>query len=202
MNIYTIYKATNIKNGKCYIGFDSNWPKRKNDHIREANRNKSNFIIHKALRKYGIDCFSWDIIYQSLDRNHCLNVMENYFIQIYDSYNNGYNMTLGGDGTLGIKVSQKTRNKLRKANTGRIVTEQTKQKISNTIKNHIVTEQTRQKIAEGHAKEFIITEPTGKIIKVKNLNKYCRENNLNLGNLHGVALGKRNHHKGYKCRYP
>ena len=70
-----------------------------------ANKNKSNFIIHKALRKYGIDCFSWDIIYQSLDRNHCLNVMENYFIMEYKTYiklpnNKGYNMTIGGDGVL------------------------------------------------------------------------------------------------------
>jgi hypothetical protein len=32
MNIYSIYKATNIKNSKSYIGFDSHWPKRRSEH--------------------------------------------------------------------------------------------------------------------------------------------------------------------------
>jgi len=39
MNIYSIYKATNKITGKIYIGFDSNWPKRKKRHLSNSFNN-------------------------------------------------------------------------------------------------------------------------------------------------------------------
>ena len=36
--IFSIYKATNLINDKCYIGFDSNWPNRKNIHEIHINK--------------------------------------------------------------------------------------------------------------------------------------------------------------------
>jgi group I intron endonuclease len=100
MNIYSIYKATNKINGKCYIGFDSNWPNRKSYH--KSFYKKQNYKFYLAIRKHGFDNFQWELLYQSKDVEHTLNVMENYFIIEYDSYNKGYNSTLGGDGVLGI----------------------------------------------------------------------------------------------------
>lgn len=109
MNIYTIYKATNIINGKVYIGFDSNWPNRKLNHY-YAHRSKKcpNYYFYRALKKHGWDNFEWTIIYQSLDLEHCLNKMETHFIIEYRSFVkfdncNGYNATMGGQGTLGKK---------------------------------------------------------------------------------------------------
>lgn len=55
------------------------------------------------MRKYGWNNFQSEIIYQSLDGNHTLKFMENFFIREYDSFYNGYNSTLGGDGILGFK---------------------------------------------------------------------------------------------------
>jgi len=101
MSIYSIYKATNIKNGKIYIGFDSSWPKRKNAHKcyhKKSSENK----FYRAIKKYGWKSFEWEVIYQSKDREHTLKIMENFFINQYNSFKNGYNSTLGGDGTLGI----------------------------------------------------------------------------------------------------
>lgn len=114
MTIFIIYKVTNKINGKIYIGFDSNWPHRKNVHKRESNiKNKEqyNSKFHRAIRKYKSTSFEWEIICQSLDGDYLLNEMEPYFIQYYNTFQNGYNMTLGGDGCLGREWSKKSKTK-------------------------------------------------------------------------------------------
>jgi hypothetical protein len=42
--------------------------------------------------------------------------MEKYFIQEYNSFHNGYNSTLGGDGTFGLVLSQETRKRISEGN--------------------------------------------------------------------------------------
>jgi group I intron endonuclease len=122
MYIYTIYRATNSINGKVYIGFDSNWPSRISTH--RSKISKLNRPLYNALYKYGWEKFSWEAIYQSKDGYHTLNVMENYFITEYRSYAgfddcNGYNLTLGGDGSLGYINSEETKNKKSLAKKGK-----------------------------------------------------------------------------------
>lgn len=106
MQIYTIYKVSNKINNKVYIGFDSNWPKRKKTHLRNSKnvtQKDYNSALHSALRKYGENNFDWGIIYQSLYKYYTINVMEKYFITEYNSYGNkGYNLTKGGEGTFGF----------------------------------------------------------------------------------------------------
>ena len=106
MNIYSIYKATNKTNGKCYIGFDSNWPQRMWEHKSPVNYNKK-YKFYNALRKYGLDNFEWEILYQSKDKEYTLKIMETFFIKQYDSMNCGYNSTMGGEGQFGAKHSRK-----------------------------------------------------------------------------------------------
>ena len=96
----TIYKSTNTINGKSYIGFDSAWPKRMNRHLENANYNREG-KFYDAIRKYGWDKFQWEILYQSKDKEHTLNVMETQFIREYNTFNQGYNMTEGGEGCFG-----------------------------------------------------------------------------------------------------
>lgn len=52
-----------------------------------------------------------------------------------------------------------------------------------------------------HQKEYIITRPNGKEEIIKNLNKFCKTNDLNSGAMSQVTLGNVNQHRGYKCRY-
>jgi group I intron endonuclease len=141
MNIYSsIYRCYNILTGKSYIGYDSNWPSRKSKHIYDyLNKKSPNYNCHfyKALRKYGIENFSWEILYQSWDKKYCLNVMESFFIEQYDSFNNGYNMTKGGEGTLG-----------KKSWLGKKHTEETKIKISLSLKRKIRSEQHSENISK------------------------------------------------------
>jgi len=100
MNIYTIYKATNIINNKVYVGFTSLAPEeRVSAHLKNVKTIDTKF--YNAIKKYGKENFLWEIIYQSLDYEHTLKVMENYFIIEYDSFKNGYNSTLGGEGCPG-----------------------------------------------------------------------------------------------------
>lgn len=98
MNIYSIYKATNNINNKVYIGYTSkSLEKRKEEHIQRAIK-ESKTRFHKAIIKYGEQNFTWELIYQSLDKNYCKKIMEPHFIQEFDSYGTGYNGTKGGDG--------------------------------------------------------------------------------------------------------
>jgi group I intron endonuclease len=107
MIIYSIYRATNKINGKVYIGFDSEWPKRKKSHYYNHRSSPCpKWPFYNALKKYGWDNFQWEILYQSKDGEHCKNYMENYFIVENRSFIgftdcNGYNSTLGGEGSLG-----------------------------------------------------------------------------------------------------
>jgi group I intron endonuclease len=121
MNIYTIYKSTNLKNGKSYIGFDSDYPQRKLDH--KYLYIKQDTVFYRAIRKYGWDSFSWEIIYQSKDKDHTKNIMENYFILEHKTYIHnkeiyGYNMTLGGEGVFGYVPSKESKEKISKSKLG------------------------------------------------------------------------------------
>ena len=107
--IFTIYKATNIINGKIYIGFDSKWPNRQKNHKNSYLKLGQKF--YRAIRKYGWDNFEWSVIYQSKDKQHTLTVMEPFFIKQYNSFGQyGYNLTTGGEGTFGYKFNQNTIN--------------------------------------------------------------------------------------------
>lgn len=118
MNIYAIYKVTNIITGKVYIGFTYRWNKRKQEHKRDS-KNK-NTKLYKSIRKHGWNNFTWQIIYQSLDFEHCKNFMETYFITEHDSFKNGYNETMGGEGTIGFTyvASKSQKEKIRQSKLG------------------------------------------------------------------------------------
>lgn len=114
MIIYSIYKCVNTINGKVYIGFDSNWPNRLTVHKSASKKQDSKF--YHAIRKYGWDNFEWSVLYQSTDRQHTLKEMENHFICEYDSFTNGYNSTLGGDGCFGLILSEEAKKKISEGN--------------------------------------------------------------------------------------
>jgi group I intron endonuclease len=138
MIIYTIYKCVNTINGKVYVGFDSQWPNRQKIH--KSNHKKVCYKFYNAILKYGWENFEWTIIYQSKDREHTLKTMEPQFIKEYDSFKNGYNSTLGGEGVFGLKrkfskeeIENKRKfmlgNQIGKANKGKFFSEERKQKL-------------------------------------------------------------------------
>lgn len=48
-------------------------------------------------------------------------------------------------------------------------------------------------------KKYSFLSPSGEILFIKNLTRFCQENNLSKGNMHSVYTGKRISHKGYKA---
>lgn len=95
-----IYKITNLITGKVYIGqsrdIKARWEKHKSVYKNQENHR---YKLYRAMNKYGLQNFLFEVIQEcKIDQ---LNEKEQYWIQFYDSYNNGYNMTLGGDGFVG-----------------------------------------------------------------------------------------------------
>lgn len=91
-----IYKITNKVNEKIYIGkTEQSIEKRFQQHCKDSQRdNIQNRPLYKAMNKYGIDSFSVELI----EETDCPEEREQYWIKLYDSFRNGYNATLGGDG--------------------------------------------------------------------------------------------------------
>ena len=96
-NICGIYIIKNTVNNKVYIGQSVNVQVRWYAHCNSAkcDRRDSYTKIHKAMRELGLENFYYEI----LEECHIsdLNEKEKYYIQYYNSYFNGYNMTLGGE---------------------------------------------------------------------------------------------------------
>ena len=108
-----IYKITNNLNNKIYIGLKTLTVKESKSYY------GSGTAIKNAIKKYGKHNFTKTILEHNVADWDLLKEREQYWIEYYDSYNNGYNMTLGGDGTLGHIVSDETKEKLRKAFKGK-----------------------------------------------------------------------------------
>lgn len=94
-----IYKITNKINNKCYIGQSKNISKRWKNHKNSAynpNEKSYNYPLYRAFRKYGLENFSFEILEECSIKD--LNQKEKYYINKFNSFFNGYNLTLGGDG--------------------------------------------------------------------------------------------------------
>lgn len=94
-----IYKIQNLINGKIYIGQSVSIEKRWAAHRYAGRNKKDNYPIHKAMVKYGVENFSFEII-ELCDKDQ-LNEKEVYWISVYDSYKNGYNATPGASNVQG-----------------------------------------------------------------------------------------------------
>lgn len=142
--IGTIYKLTSPSN-KCYIGQTINLVERKRT-LYNPNKYYSGHRLDNAIKKYGIENFQYEIIIQIVESNkeklrEKLDELEKFYIEKYDSYNNGYNMTLGGSGSNGCFQTEESKRKIsekakgRKGSMlGRHLTEEQRNKISNFAK--------------------------------------------------------------------
>ena len=93
-----IYKITNNLNGKCYIGQSINIETRWKQHISESKNLRRHYKIHIALNEFGIENFTFEVLEECpLDIN-ILNEKERYWIKYYNSFEEGYNSTKGGQG--------------------------------------------------------------------------------------------------------
>jgi group I intron endonuclease len=95
-----IYKWTHIASGRCYIGQSTQEPNRRRlEHISHSRYSERTYHFHNALRKYGIEAFTWEVLAHAKDIAE-LNLLEKQYIQKFDSIDNGFNIRNGGNNKL------------------------------------------------------------------------------------------------------
>ena len=103
-----IYKITNKINNKCYIGQSVDIQQRWSKHLSAFNgEHTPDYKIYRAFEKYGLQNFTFEVI-EECEQQH-LDEREIYWIEFYNSFAEGYNMSLGGracNGTNDKKVYQ------------------------------------------------------------------------------------------------
>lgn len=93
---YYIYKYTNKLNGMVYIGKSKRIRQRIWQHMRCYEKEDS--LIHRDIKKYGIENFDVDIIDETDNEKDSV-FLERFYIEKYNSiYPNGYNQNRGGVG--------------------------------------------------------------------------------------------------------
>jgi group I intron endonuclease len=297
--IYSIYKITNRRNGKVYIGYTENYVRRWYTHLHKYLSSNEHPKLYRAMRKYGIENFHFEIIYQSKDFHYTKKEMERIFISKYDSIALGYNIAIGGEGYAAMKGKKHTENAKRKISesstrtwkehpeyltqmsarhSGKVMTKESRLKMSiaklspnitklnnkewlienyqnqrksvfalckelhmcrKTVKHALekfgiprhsyiksapkakwskerreaqskrqigrglgkkTSEETRQKQSKSHRKyTYEITFPDNHIEITNNLPEFCKKHGLIATIMSRVLLGKRPHHKGFKC---
>lgn len=113
-NISGIYAWENQINGKMYIGKATNIYRRVYEEMNGFHNNRHQNLkkLYNAVKKYGINNFYVIKLLECPKEFLCK--IEKLLINYYDSKNNGYNITFGGEGTLGHKVSKEQIDKQKK----------------------------------------------------------------------------------------
>lgn len=101
-----IYKVTCTVTNKVYIGqtkrnIDIRW-KEHSRHCYEKSCSNYDCKFYRAIRKYGIGSFKLETLEIVTEKNKCtltkrLNYLETFYINKYNSFKKGYNMSLGGE---------------------------------------------------------------------------------------------------------
>ena len=164
-----IYKITNLVNNKIYIGKTKNIEKRWKRHIYLA---KTGFKRHlyEAMRKYGIDNFSIEIIDECKDGEE--DIREKYWIRKTQSYKNtiGYNKSFGGEGgnTWSLNNHKKeTSEKISEKSKGHKLSEEARKRIAESKKGKPLPKETREKISFTLKHKYETGELVPKIIPNK-----------------------------------
>lgn len=138
--------------GKYYIGQTINEQHRRRV-FNTLNCTYGGKKIDTARKKYGPENFEYTVLMEvkgdnSEEVQKYLNILEVGFIKMYDSYNNGYNSTEGGDSV--FKITEEIREKMRNSHIGKQRSEESKLKQSKNSRGRQVSEETRKKISKSH----------------------------------------------------
>lgn len=164
-----IYKLTCNITGKVYIGKTLDVDRRMLQHSKITP--KYSHHLANAIKKYGIESFTEEVIFEveSEDRavlNTALSNAEKTYIKQYNSYKNGYNSTIGGEGTSGFHWLESSKKKVSESLKKFFKSERGKAQIAHTalcIKNRKVSEETKKKIGKVHRGKTMTEESKNKI---------------------------------------
>ena len=107
-----IYGYTNLESGKMYIGQTLHPERRWNAHRYGKYKNGWHKDYQNNPDKYEYSVIEYDVPEDKLDER------EIFWIKFFDSYNNGYNLTEGGNSTRGYKHTEEYKLHLSKLHSG------------------------------------------------------------------------------------
>lgn len=200
-----IYKIENMLNHKMYIGKTDYFTveRRWAEHIRAINREDcKNRALYRAMKKYGIENFEFSII-EETDKT---SEREEFWIAFYDTYNNGYNSTLGGDGRAYVHIDIK---ELKKYYRNHNFKETAKhfnvahKTLRNIMKQNNIEIESSQSIMKNNSTSVLQLSMDGEIVCTYNS---CHEaemiiSGVNSGHISKVCRGIRKSAYGYKWQY-
>ena len=93
------------------------------------------------------------------------------------------------------RMTPEVRKKMSMTKRGRKLTEEHKTKIGIGRTGKLQPQSQKDKVSAALSKEWLITEPDGTSYEIKNLRQWCKQHNVDGGNL--MSHGKS---KGYKCQ--
>lgn len=134
--MFYVYAITNSVNGKKYIGITNDITRRFRQHKSQLKYGKHpNVKLQRAYNKYGQDKFDFSVLEELECSKKELADREIYYISKYDSCDNGYNLTYGGDNYGNNVITEKTKQLLRTVKLGYKESEETKKRKSIAMKN-------------------------------------------------------------------
>lgn len=145
-----IYLIENTLNQKKYVGqTKQRLSKRIYQHFQQARLGAETPLYH-ALRKYSRDTFR--IV--TLEETDLLDERERHYIELYNTYEEGYNCDKGGQGTVssGFKHSEETRRKMSASKKGKPSHRKGKTGIHSAESNRKRSESLKKAYAEGKRK--------------------------------------------------
>lgn len=155
--MYVVYRHTCLKTNKSYVGFTKrSINQRWIEHVKNARRDVK-YKLNAALRKHGTWCWKHDILERCDSFDEAL-LAERRWINTFDTYRCGYNMTLGGDGVCVTQRSLKHRQNLSLAAKRRTQEEKDRWRAVNVGRKH--SKKTRdswskQRTGRKHSQETI-----------------------------------------------
>jgi len=212
MSYGIVYKATNIVDGKSYIGRTvRTLRERKNCHL-SASKNKDYYkaVFYNAIRKHEFENFVWQIL-ECCDDSCSLSMAEEWYIRYFRTkVPYGYNMSFGGGSNKGWKMPEESRLKIKQARFGTKQPLLVRRKISesNLKVQYLVDRNGNRNGMYGKrgnnsptAKKYVVTFPDGREECIVGIRDFSRKEGLDSSSLVKCAKGKYGSHKGYRCRY-
>ena len=194
-----VYVLRNNINNKVYVGQTIRTLNRRiTAHMLKV-KNGSKLPIHCAIRKYGINNFTIQVVKCPYKEQWALDWLEQTLIDDLDAMApNGYNLTEGG---MGGKPSKETRKKMSVSRMGVEPWNKGKKRPDCAGDNNYF--HTHISIGKEHprAVSVVLIHPDNKEESFDCITDIERKYGLNHSALSRVAKGKRNHHKNYKCYY-
>lgn len=168
----SIYCIENKVNGKKYIGLTKNLRKRFRQHKKNLrNGNHHNRHLQNAWDKYGEINFIFKHLESQIPLTR-IEEKEKYYIELYQSFINGYNLTSGGESSK--EFSDETIKRMIRSGKEKVFTEEHKKNISKSLKGNnngmygrSHSKDTRQKISDANKGKTISEETRKKMSETR-----------------------------------